>query len=304
MTNWLRRRLWTVRYAILTIWRSRFSFVLSVLAITTSLVLTGVAALLEQQIGLVEGNWHGKVDVNIYLCTEDSLSLTCHGETDRERTAELITKLRAFDGVRALYYESAEEAFNEFQRRFAGSELARDISPDALPASIRVKLNADVERHQLADAFRNLDGVETVQDQRVQLNGFFKLVAKIRSGALIFAALQAISAVTALAHLMRASIRHRRRDIEIMRLIGAAPSTVRGPFILEALLVTGTALALTWAVLSAGVNTLGPALTGDGDVLVRSVAAHEVAVVILWLVIPSLTIAWVISRAVLHRIVR
>jgi cell division transport system permease protein len=302
--NWFGQRRWIVRAALASLWRARGSVAASVLTVTIALCLSGLAGLLQTQVRLLQDHWHDKVEISVYLCTRDSTATQCLGATSAPRIAELRELITDTPGVTRVYFESPQEAFSEFQRRFAGTEIARSVGPDALPGSFRVKLATDAPRAEIVEAWGTLTGVEIAQDQRRMLNGFFAVVGRVRLGSLLFAGAQSLAASAMIAHLLRTSLRHRRREIEIMSLVGAPPRLLRGPFVLESVLVCVAAGALSTGVLLAGVSALGPMVNDSGMLLARTIDQRDVLRVASILGAVSILGGWALSRWTLRRSLR
>lgn len=302
--NWLERQLWVLRSATRSLLRTRGSAAAAVLTVAITLSLSGLAALLQIQVVLLQDHWQDKVELSAYLCTNDSAAAHCAGEPGAERIDELGVQIALLEGVARVYFESPAQAYTEFQRRFQGTEIARSVEPDALPGSFRIKLDSGASRDVVVRAIAAKSDVEVVQDQKRMLNGFFTVISRVRVGSLVFAAAQSLTAVMMIAHLLRTSLRYRRREVEIMSLVGAPPRLVRGPFVFEALAVCGIASVLSASVLSAGVAAMGPMLDDSGALLARTIGVADVLRVSIVLMALSLVGGWVVSRWTLRHALR
>jgi cell division transport system permease protein len=113
--------------------------------------------------------------------------------------------------------------------------------------SFRVKLK-DPQRYQnLVSAVAGLPGVDTVQDLRQYLDPLFDALGKLKWATLAASVLLLIAALMQISNTIRLAAYARRREIGIMRLVGASNFYIQLPFLLEAILA-----ALVGAVLACG----------------------------------------------------
>jgi cell division transport system permease protein len=296
----LRKLRWVLATTGKSLWRNRGTAAAGAVVIATTLSMSGVALLLEQQISLLQGHWQDKIDLSVYLCTEDSVAARCAGAPASRRVEELRDTISALDGVEEVYFEDRESAYAEFSKRFAGTDIARSIGKSALPESFRIRISDGAEREALMEAIRGERDVELVQDQREMLQGFFRAVGKIRVAALGFAAAQAFGAAVILIHLVRGSLRRRHREVRIMDLMGARRRMIRAPFILEVVAVTVTGAVLAAGVLVTGVASIGPSITSSGELIARTVTVHEAGRTGATLAAVAGGVSWLLSRLTLR----
>jgi cell division transport system permease protein len=189
-----------------------------------SLFLLGGALLIGRQANLMVEATTAKVEVAVYLADDVS-------DQQRDRLEEMLLGL---DEVATVDYESKQEAFERFQELFADQEdLVENVTPDALPASFRVKL-ADAEKFEVVRAVMlGQPGVERVQDQRDLLKQFFAIANVFRFGVGAVAIIMLVSAAGLIANTVRMALFARRKEIGIMKLVGATNWFIRVPFLIE-----------------------------------------------------------------------
>jgi cell division transport system permease protein len=226
-----------------------------VVTIWVSLSLFGSALLAREQVDLMKGNWYDKIQISVFLCTKDSGGRGCSGaeatQEQKNRIQQVITSNpdTAPDGV---FSESKREAFDSFKKLYKDSPIVSTVTEDQMQESFRVKLK-DPQRYQnLVSAVSGLPGVDTVQDLRQYLDPLFNALNKLRWGALLAAGLLLVAALMQISNTIRLAAYARRREIGIMRLVGASNFYIQLPFLLEAILA-----ALIGAVLACGTLWLG-----------------------------------------------
>jgi cell division transport system permease protein len=202
-----------------------------------SLFLLGGAQLIGRQIGLVIDQQTERVEVAVYLT--DNIS-----DADFHR---LLDKLQTMPEVAHVRYESKQQAYQRFQDLFQNQkDLVNNVSPDALPASFRVKLEDPSKFAVIQAQIFGQPGVEQVIDERTVLNRLFAVSRILRLGAYIATAVMLVSTVALIANTVRMAVFARRKEIGIMRLVGATNWFIRIPFLIEGLVegLVGAALAI------------------------------------------------------------
>lgn len=221
-----------------------------VVTIWVSLSLFGSALLIHKQVDLMKGNWYDKIQISVFLCTKDSGGRGCSGaevtSQQKDRIREVIESSpdTAPDGV---FVESKQEAYDNFKRLYKDSPIVSTVTVDQMQESFRVKLKDPQRFENLVSAVAGLPGVDTVQDLRKFLDPLFKALNALEFGSYVAAALLLVAALMQIANTIRLAAYARRREIGIMRLVGASSFYIQLPFLLEAVLA-----ALIGAVLACG----------------------------------------------------
>jgi cell division transport system permease protein len=140
-----------------------------------------------------------------------------------------------------------EEALKRMRRRYP--DLVANLSSNPLPASYEVKAVRGELLDDIARDFKPLPpGVEEVDDGGKVSDRILTVVNALRAVGLIAVGILVITGVLLIGNTIRLSIFSRRREIEVMKLVGATNWFVRGPFMLEGL-ITGLVGAVGAAIL-------------------------------------------------------
>jgi cell division transport system permease protein len=232
-----------------------------------ALFLLGLALLIRREVDLIVNSTTGRVEVVVYL--SDSVS----GD-QQERLNQILTDLPQ---VQTVTYESKAQAYQRALALFGpNSPIMQNVSKDAFPASYRVKLT-DPEQYKVVQArVLGEPGVTSVSAQQEFLDRLFAVTRVFRVGVLILAVLMLLSAAVLIANTVRMGLFARRREIGIMKLVGATNWRIRIPFIIEGIVegLVGSllAIAILLAAKVAFINPLYGNITfvpwiGNGDVL-------------------------------------
>ncbi|MBD0338094.1 MAG: FtsX-like permease family protein [Thermoleophilia bacterium] len=175
-----------------------------------------------------------KLLVKVYMCTP----LTCpqQGEATEGQLNSVRNYLVGLPEIRAVTFVSKEEALQIMKRR--SPELVEQISSNPLPHAFEVAPRRAEEVRALSDQIRQagLPGVEKVRDGEKVADSILSAAKVISAFFLAAVLVLAIAAALLIANTIRLSIFSRRREIEVMKLVGATNWFVRGPFMIEGLL--------------------------------------------------------------------
>jgi len=227
-----------------------------IVTVAISLTILGVGLLANSQVRVMKDYWYNKIEVSVFLCGALSESTSCAGGpvTAAER-ASIQSDLQALPVVQTVYYESQAQAYQHFQEQFKGSAIAQNVTPNQLPESFRVKLKDPTQFAVVQSAFAGRPGVDTVQDERVILDKFFKLLGVLRDGALLVGVVSILTAMMLISNTLRLAAFNRRRETGVMKLVGASSFSIQLPFLLEGLIAAVIGWAISTGLLS-GFKTL------------------------------------------------
>lgn len=218
--------------------RRNLSMIVSVILVTfISLTFVGTAGLLQQQIGSMKTYWYDKAQVAIYLCTKTSPQEICpQGEASNDVQGTITERLKSetlAPYIDKYYFENHQQAFETFQREFKDNSVAKYVTPEQLNETFWVNLKDPNQAPIIIESFNGLAGVEEVKDQRTYLDQIFSMLNIASLAAISIAGLMLFSAALLISTTIRLSAVMRRREIGIMRLVGASNFYIQLPFILE-----------------------------------------------------------------------
>ena len=218
-----------------------FATIIAVL-VSSFLVFTTLSAR-----SIVENNtlrWQNGIHVVVFL--DDRVTTTAH--------KQLETSLEDYQEVRTVDYFSKPEAEEEFKVLFKDQpELLAEVDYEILPASLRINLN-DPSNYKLI--IERLDGNPAVKEIRTSgeaIERLLSLTDTLVISASAFALLIGFAAFILIINTLRLAAYSKKKEIKIMRLIGASSTYIRLPFIFEAviesLIGTSIAVGFGWALI-------------------------------------------------------
>ncbi len=276
--------------------RRNVSMVISVILVTfVSLTFVGAAMLMQMQIGTMRDYWVDRAQVSIIMCRDDSTATTCADgvATDEQRQAvrDRLESPALENVVRDIRFESAEEAYQNLLELY-GDEYAEYVTPEQLGETFFVGLVDPGTADVVSDAFGGLDGVEGVQDQMRYLEPLFSALTVATYIAVGVAALMLVAAVLLIATTIRLSAYARRREVGIMRLVGASNRFIQTPFILEGVFAALIGSALAGVAIVAGVHFgVGEYLTPRVGFITSWVTVTDALVVVPFIIVLGLLLS-------------
>lgn len=232
----------------------------AVVTIAVSLAALGSVLMMRQEVNKQSVQWRGGVQVAIFMKTNAS----------QAEVSSVGSQLKTLSQVKSVRFVNQAEAFKEFRTLFQGNQqLVSVVTPDELPASYRVVPRDPAQTQALARQFANQPGVASVEDAQEQINQLLSHYKNLKYGAYVLAALVMFSAITLIVNTIQLAIYARRREVAVMKLVGATNWFIRIPFMIEGLVqgVVGAVLAsivvflirnhMGWLISPAGLSSYG-----------------------------------------------
>jgi cell division transport system permease protein len=229
----------------------RRNWVMAMAAVITVFISTAIlGAVLVTRDNLNQGATNLKNRVMIEVFVKD--------EATPEQTQALERKIQGMNDVKSYKYISKEEALRRFRERF-GERIIANLQINPLPASYEVQVKNADRVDSVAQQFFNDPTVDNdpgthngVRYARETVRKMLGTISLIEKGMWVTTGIFAAAAVLLISTTVRLSIFARRREVEIMRLVGATNWFIRWPFVLEGF-ITG----LVGAVLAAAFVWVG-----------------------------------------------
>lgn len=219
--------------------------VASVVTVAVSLALFGIALLLRQGVDNATQRWEGGIEFVVFMNAEAS-SAQLQAVADDLDTSPEVNSVTFFD---------QQDAFEEFKDLFEGTpELIETVQPADLPTSFRVvPVDTDPDAvAQLADRFESSAGVREVVSAQETIRNIESLSNLVSLFVLVGAVILLFAAAGLIFNTIRMAMFARRREIEVMKLVGATNWFIRVPFMVEGmiqgLLGAGVAIGAVFGV--------------------------------------------------------
>lgn len=235
------------REAIVSLFRNGWLAASATGMVLVSLFLLGFISLFALNAAHFSRLVENQVEVAVFL--QDNLAPDLVRQLGRE--------LRQIKGVAQVTFVSKEEALAKLKRDLGDkSGLLSGLEENPLPDSFRLRPAAAAAVPLIAKEAAALPGVEKVRYGEGVVEKLIKITNSVRLAALALVALFGLAAVFLIVTTIRLSILSRQEEIGIMKLLGATNWFIRGPFILEGLIIGSTGALLATAILYWGYASL------------------------------------------------
>ncbi len=225
-----------------------------ILTLFVSLTLVGLGVLLNQQAVRAGEQWGNELQVTVFLCRDGDENPACPTEVTTAQQEAIEKVVDENPEVASYYVESKQEAFDKVKElfgpdKFEGPNAA--ASADDMAKSVWITLEDPDEYEGILSAVQGLDGVGSVRDQRAVVGPILRGIEAMQWGALAIAGFLVVAALLLVANTIRLAALARRKEIGIMRLVGASTLYIALPFLLEAIVTALIGVALAGAAMAA-----------------------------------------------------
>ena len=220
---------YNVRQALQQIWRNKGMSTASVFAITAMLLILGLFFVITVNINLftemLKNNYN---EVEVFLSDDVKKS-------DAE---DIMKKIDAEPGVKSSTYRNKTEAMKIMKARWGeNSYLLDSLGDNPLPSSIVVTVDSMSTADNVIKMVKGTDGVEDVKYYQDTVKKLTKITNFLKLAAMIIMVFLIIVSIVVVSNTIKLTVFARAKEIEIMKYIGATNWFIRGPFLIEGILI-------------------------------------------------------------------
>ena len=233
-----------------------------VLTLFVSLTLVGLGLLLNAQADKAEDFWGDRLQITIFMCTDSSPTTNCiDGRATEEQKQQVEQILESSDEVKSWRFEDSEQAYSKWREVYASGEGTQQqvidaIRPSDLAESYWVTLEDPRQFEDLRAQVTDRPGVGSVRDLREVLEPIYFWIDGFKWGAILIAVFLLLAAILQVGNTIRLAAYARRKEIGIMRLVGASSLYIQLPFLLEALVAALLGITLAGAAIFGFLNVV------------------------------------------------
>lgn len=226
-----------------------------ILTLFVSLTLAGIGLMLSKQADLTADVLGDELQIQVYLCVPDDATFPqCTSEVTAQQRADVERVVEESPEVQSYYVESKATAFEKLKELYGAEQFEGPdpiLTAQDMPESLWITLEDPDEFAGVVSAVADLDGVRNIRTARDLVGGVFTAIDVMKYAAWGAAAILVLAAVMLVANTIRLAALARRKEIEIMRLVGASRIFIALPFLLEALVTALIGVALSAGALAA-----------------------------------------------------
>jgi cell division transport system permease protein len=205
------------------LWRNRMMTIAAVLTVAVSLSLVGAALLLKQSAAQASVDWQQGTRVTVWL--EPTASTT--------EIATVGNQLKAMPIVKHCIYYSQSQDLAQAKKLLPLAEAQVLTSPSQVPSSYQCQPVVPSDTFTVESTFSNQPGIYAVTGPNQQIRSMNRVIRVLQIVFLALAAVLLLSALVLILNTIRMAIFSRRREVSVMKLVGATNWFIRVPYITE-----------------------------------------------------------------------
>ena len=244
---------YTIKQAFIQFGRNRSMAVISIFAITCMLLILSLFFILFINVNSAAETIKGDYD---------SIEVFLLDETTQDDANVMIDDIKQQEGVEDAYYKTKEEAMAEFRARWGDNGYLLDsLEDNPLPNSVVIKIGDLSKADAIAEHASAFEGIEDVKYYKSTVDKLLKATDFIKIAAMVIMLFLIIVSIIVVSNTIKLTVFNRAEEISIMKYVGATNWFIRGPFLVEGILIgvisAAISLGITYIVYKEVVDIIG-----------------------------------------------
>ena len=218
-----------IREAITSLRQNGLMSIASVTTVALSLLILGMFLILVLNLNNMASVLESQIQITVYL--KDNLN--------DKQINDINSQISKITGVTQVHYINKDEAMERFKKRLGEQQglLSALGETNPLPSSYEVKVDKPERVKSVAQALVEIKGVEDTRFGQEIIEQLFGLTKMIRIAGLILIVFLAFAALFIISNTIRITVFARRKEIGIMKYVGATDWFIRWPFVIEGIIL-------------------------------------------------------------------
>ncbi len=220
---------YTLKQAFIQFGRNRSMSLISIFAITCMLLILSLFFIMFINVNAAAESVKG--DYN-------SIEIFLLDETTPEQADVMVEDMKQQKGVSDAFYKTKDEAMAEFKARWGDNGYLLDgLADNPLPNSVVVMISDLEQADALAAHAEEYEGIEDVKYYKSTVDKLLKTTKFIQISAIILMIFLIIVSIIVVSNTIKLTVFNRSEEISIMKYVGATNWFIRGPFLIEGILI-------------------------------------------------------------------
>jgi len=223
--------------ALKSLKRNRTISLASAVTVTATLFIMGIFIIFMQNINIGMNNVESQVQIQVFL--KDGIT-----STDQEN---INKKLGNISGIKDIEFEDKSEALEKFNKQVSENDSSLlnnyDSSNNPLPNSYIVTFESPEMSQQVISSLENMPGIESISNDKEFINKIISISKNVKWIGIALFILMILISIFLISNTIKLTIYSRRKEIGIMKFVGATDWFIRWPFIIE-----GAVIGLSGAI--------------------------------------------------------
>lgn len=234
---------YTLKQAFVQVFRNRTMSIASIFSITAMLLILGLFFV---------------VIVNINMAAEaakqdyDTVQIYLLDETTMDQANLMMEDIKKINGVDTVSYLSKDDALQDWKSDWGESAYLLDsLTSNPLPNSVLVTVTDLETSDQVVNALSQYSGIEDIKYYKETVQKLLKITDAIQLAAIIIMVFLVVVSVVVVSNTIKLTVLAREREINIMKYVGATNWFIRGPFLVEGIIIGLISAGISVCVVSA-----------------------------------------------------
>lgn len=210
-----------------------------------TMLIFGLFFLIGENLNTVMNQIEAKQGIRVFL-----------NDITDEETDEIEQQIKNINGVSTIDYISKEEALNSQKEKWGDKGELLNSFEDVFPASFIVTLTDLGLNQAVQEQIRQIENVEDIRSSDETIEKLISVANGIRIGTGVISVLLIIVSIFIISNTIKLTVHARRKEISIMKYVGATNDFIRGPFIVEGIIIGIIAGAITILIVGSIYNII------------------------------------------------
>jgi cell division transport system permease protein len=273
----IRTTKYIIKEGMLNAYRNKLMSLASLSIVTASLVIFGIFFLVTLNL---DNNIKG-------LKEQPEIQIFCFPELDDRQTNSIEENIKADSKILGYKVISKKEAFDKVKEEmFKGKESLLDgLTEEIMPVSFVIKLKDPKDGEKIVSEYSSVDGIEKVTYPQQTVEFISRITYWIPLISLILLIILLVVSMFIISNTIKLTVFARRREINIMKYIGATDWFIRWPFIIEGVIIGLIGAVIAFVLVSYGYNVVENRVSSDltniGISIIKLISLKEVGLQII-----------------------
>ena len=195
---------------------------------------------------------------------EQGMQVFMEYDATEEEISKLKEDLNKIEGVNSVTFVSKEDAYNTMKERFGKNENALiGFTADAFSVSYMITLTDLNLNNQVYESINSLETVREIQNKRDTIETLSKVGNTIQLVTFTMFAILILISLFIISNTIKLTVHARRKEISIMKYVGATNGFIRTPFIIEGIIIGLISGILSILIVGGGYNYIATQIAGS-----------------------------------------
>lgn len=229
---------YSFKQACIQVVRNRAMSLASMFSITAMMLILGLFFVVTVNVG---------VAMETAKMEYDTISVYLLDDTDYPTAKQMMAKLNDMPEIKEAVYLSKDRALAEWKVQYWGDNayLLDSLPENPLPNSIEITIYELSDADYIVETLGTMDGIEDIKYYKDTVQKLSNLTDSMQIAIFIIMGFLVVVSVVVVSNTVKLTVFARQREIEIMKYVGATNWFIRGPFLIEGILI---------GILSAGIS--------------------------------------------------